>query len=213
MLVSFFASRYNFFVPLDSTTGFLFSAFSGAVIQLSGLDSCRLAAVLCGEPIEIACEQLSDELQAQLIHGGFLTHNPEHQMDEIRRRYRQARSEYPLVLTLTTTMDCNLGCYYCYEQRSRDALGLLDVESIVQLARSRLAKGTNGTFTSTGTAANPFSTLISSKALRHVSKSLQLTSESHTAPRWLPMERAGRTILPHSCIDTIFGKFRSRSTG
>ena len=135
-----FASRYNFFIPLDSQAGLLFSAFSGAIVKLSGSDSSRLASVLCQFPREVNCEEISDDLRVQLADGGFLTRNPEEQVDEVRRRYRAARFNYPLVMTLTTTMECNLGCYYCYEERAEEKLEPRDVDSIVELARSRLTK-------------------------------------------------------------------------
>ena len=43
-------------------------------------------------------------------------------------------------LTITTTVDCNLGCYYCYEDRSTDALSREegDVDAIVAMARRML---------------------------------------------------------------------------
>jgi uncharacterized protein len=138
--VTFLASRYNFFVPIDADTGLLFSAFSGSVIKLSGFDAPQLAGQLCQHPAEVNCETIADDLRVQLVQGGFLTPNPQDQLDEIRLRYREARFNYPLVLTLTTTMDCNLGCYYCYEERSQEALGLQDVDSIIGLAKSRLMK-------------------------------------------------------------------------
>ena len=35
-------------------------------------------------------------------------------------------------------MDCNLGCYYCYEERSSAQLDFKDVDSLVSLAEARL---------------------------------------------------------------------------
>jgi uncharacterized protein len=131
-------SRYNFFIPLDSNAALLFSAFSGAVIKVSGPDTSQLAGFLCKSTEMLDSEAIAPELTEQLVQGGFLTEDHARQFDEIARRYQTARSNYPLVLTLTTTMDCNLGCYYCYEERSHQQLELADVESIISLARSRL---------------------------------------------------------------------------
>jgi uncharacterized protein len=41
-------------------------------------------------------------------------------------------------LTITTTMDCNLGCYYCYEDRSDAQLRQRDIAAIVSHAEHRL---------------------------------------------------------------------------
>jgi hypothetical protein len=45
---------------------------------------------------------------------------------------RAARRETPM--TLTTTMDCNLGCDECHKQRSGAELGQSEIAAIVQLA-------------------------------------------------------------------------------
>lgn len=45
-----------------------------------------------------------------------------------------------MALTLTTTLDCNLGCYYCYEDRSADRLAFTDIQTIVALADERLTR-------------------------------------------------------------------------
>ena len=37
-------------------------------------------------------------------------------------------------------MDCNLGCYYCYESRSADALTSQDVDDLVAIAQDRLQR-------------------------------------------------------------------------
>lgn len=37
-------------------------------------------------------------------------------------------------------MDCNLACYYCYEERSASSLKSVDVAAIVNLAKSRVAE-------------------------------------------------------------------------
>jgi uncharacterized protein len=37
-------------------------------------------------------------------------------------------------------MDCNLGCYYCYEERAPDRLELKDVAAVVELVTDKLAR-------------------------------------------------------------------------
>ena len=60
-------------------------------------------------------------------------------LEAIRERYWQARGRTPMVLTLTTTQDCNLGCYYCYKSRTKDTLGEADVSGIVAWTRQQEA--------------------------------------------------------------------------
>ncbi len=58
---------------------------------------------------------------------------------EIRERFWRARGEAPVVITVTTTMDCNLACYYCYEERSASRLKTDEIEKLVKLALESVA--------------------------------------------------------------------------
>jgi uncharacterized protein len=59
----------------------------------------------------------------------------------IKERYAEARGNAPVVLVVTTTMDCNLGCYYCYESRSSEQQRVSDVDELVASAAERLDRG------------------------------------------------------------------------
>lgn len=133
------SSRFNFWVPI-ADGALLYNANTGAIIKFSGHDSHELAHTLSSKIVEIDGESLPGGLYAQLRDGGFLVPSGTDEVAKIRKRYLQARAETPIVLTLTSTMDCNLGCYYCYESRSKESLRLADVGAVVDLARSKLLK-------------------------------------------------------------------------
>ncbi len=138
MTVVLATSRYTFRVP--TTEGFaLFNASTGATIQLAGPDADELSAVLSGAPREFPSESLDDVLLAQMRRNGFLVEAGTDELEPIRERYWTARGNAPVVLLVTTTMDCNLACYYCYESRSSDALRADRVGDLVRIARERLA--------------------------------------------------------------------------
>lgn len=134
----FVASRYNFAVESVDGEAVVFNTLSGAVVRLGGTDAAPLIAALEDPTSEFTAEQFPPNLLQQLLSGDFL-HAPD--CDEVaivRARYWRARGEAPMVLTITTTMDCNLGCYYCYEERSGDRLAAKDIPAIVALAEERL---------------------------------------------------------------------------
>jgi uncharacterized protein len=131
------SSRYNFCVPLGDDN-VLYNAGTGASVRLSGQDARELAQLLCGPPRRVAAKTIPRTLLATLRRGGFLVDHEFDELDMIRERYWHARGRTPMVITLTTTQDCNLGCYYCYEERSRDALAEGDVPAIVDWTRQRL---------------------------------------------------------------------------
>jgi hypothetical protein len=54
----------------------------------------------------------------QLLKGRFFLPDHENEFDALRDRYSTVRRNDPFLVTLTTTLDCNLGCYYCYEDKA-----------------------------------------------------------------------------------------------
>lgn len=133
------SSRYNFAIPVDNGT-LIYSAKTGAANLLQGRDGERLASALCGKPRTFESDRVDDALLEQLVQGGFLSKDGDDELLEIRHRYLAARRETPLVITVTTTMDCNLGCYYCYEERTTDRLELADLPRVIAHIEHRLTQ-------------------------------------------------------------------------
>jgi uncharacterized protein len=134
---AFVSSRYSFAVPIES--GFLlYNSASGSVLSLCGPDADRLAAELSGNPCIIPTDELDSSLFEQLRDGGFIVKASTDEVGAVRDRFQNAVTGTPIVLTLTTTMDCNLGCYYCYEERSGDRLEVNQIAQVTDLARNLL---------------------------------------------------------------------------
>lgn len=131
------ASRYNFAVPIADGS-LLYNSNSGAVLLLRGDDAAQFARTLSSGVVVVPQDHLPAALWSELITGGFLVPNGADELVEIRERFARARGETPLVLTLTTTMDCNLGCFYCYEHRTPDHLSASDIPAIVDATRQKL---------------------------------------------------------------------------
>lgn len=129
-------SRFNFFVSTiagpDQTVA-LFNSATGALTRLEGPDSISLATLLSEPETELSEDTLGTELFETLSAGGFVVRDGRDEVAEICDRFWQARSGTPAVLTITTTMDCNLGCYYCYEERSQAELRADSVDQILAL--------------------------------------------------------------------------------
>jgi uncharacterized protein len=134
---TFKSSRYNFVVPVQSGL-LLYNSASGAVLSLYGPDANCLAAQVSGVPRPVPIEELDSCLLDELLEGGFVVEDETDEVATIRERFHNAVAGTPIVLTITTTMDCNLGCYYCYEERSRDRLDVADTQQVVSLAQRLL---------------------------------------------------------------------------
>jgi uncharacterized protein len=133
------SSIYNFRVPVEGGA-LLYNSRTGNVLKVNGQDSDALLDLLTGPPKHISHDHLPSESAAILLNKEFLVAQEFDELREIRLAFARARHETPMVVTITTTMDCNLGCYYCYESRTGDYLKANDArdlaESIVGRARS-----------------------------------------------------------------------------
>jgi uncharacterized protein len=133
-------SVYNFCFPAGDV-GVIYNSKTGATLKIEGSQSSQLEVLLTGEKKYFLEDQFEESLLATLIKNGFLVEENRNELLEIRELYWKARGETPLVLTLTTTMDCNLGCYYCYETRTNKKLEFSDIDSIINYLEKTLEKG------------------------------------------------------------------------
>ncbi len=128
-------SRYNFFVPTIEAT-LLYNSLHGSVVGLGSAQAAKLASALAKPGVAVFEDDLPPELFLQLSEGHFVVPPGTDELALIKERFRKARNDAPAILTITTTMDCNLGCYYCYEERSGDQLTQQgDLEALVAEAR------------------------------------------------------------------------------
>lgn len=131
------SSNYNFAIPAGDQA-LLYNARSGAVIRLGGVDSLMLARWLSTASVDVTSDQIPIGTFEDLIKGGFIVPQGMDELAAIRDSFQVARQETPMVVTITTTMDCNLGCYYCYEERTTDALSTMDIDAIVDHVSQKL---------------------------------------------------------------------------
>ena len=123
------ASAYNFVVPHHDGS-ILFNARTGKLLRLKQPVSSDLAVGLMGkgEGDTIHVDQRSFDI---LVNEQFVVDDAFDELAAIRSVFWTARNDAPAVLTITTTLDCNLGCFYCYEERSDAQLEPRDLTSIL----------------------------------------------------------------------------------
>lgn len=137
MEASLVNSRYNFSIPVEQGV-VLYNSNTGAALRLNGLDALEFAQSLTRSIGDWREKDLPPDLLGTLRGGGFLVPSGADELLAIRERFWRARGWTPLVVTLTTTMDCNLGCYYCYESRSAERLDLSSIPAIQSWIVERL---------------------------------------------------------------------------
>jgi uncharacterized protein len=136
-------SRYNFSISNSVGEVAIYNARTGALLRLSGATSLQLAGCLGNPKQKIVSSALPSDLLRSLMVEGFLIDEVFDELAAVRETYWRARGETPMVLTITTTMDCNLGCYYCYEARSHESGKHQNIAEIAAFARAKL-QASNG---------------------------------------------------------------------
>ena len=137
--MSLVRSRYNFFAMDEEGGVAIFNARVGSLLRLEGADSVALAENLVKSVAVFDASDVPSTLLTELVRNNFLVDSAFDELTAIRKRFQDAREDTPLVLTITTTMDCNLGCYYCYESRTKEQLNFEDISSLVAFTRERIA--------------------------------------------------------------------------
>jgi len=135
-------SRYNLKVPLEGDRNLVYNSLTGAIVLMEGKEESSLASLLSRWPFSIDLNHVPSDAKDSLILCGILhsDQQPINEIINIRERYLSARNQHPMTVTITTTQDCNLACFYCYETRSRASLIISDIDSILCFVRDNLVK-------------------------------------------------------------------------
>lgn len=136
------ASHYNYWFPYKR--GML--VFNGAsrALSLVGLrEFNELERVLTSEepfdPSDYQDGQLRSTI-ADLNKGRFVVEADRNEVELLRKRSHIFQQVEPFFLTIATTMDCNLGCYYCFEEKyssymDRNVCDLIHAYAIQEIER------------------------------------------------------------------------------
>lgn len=134
-------SRYTVTMPTGHVT-YLFNTFSGATIALASAERLAIEAILAD--IASLGESADHPQTVRLLcENGFLVPADTDEISNAIEKYDLGRNNDNAVsLTIATTMECNMGCYYCFEDRtSSERLEGTDIGAIVQFASDRLPPG------------------------------------------------------------------------
>ena len=126
-------SRYTLEIPAGSTT-YLVNTLSGASVALGDAERQGVDAILAEVATSGAVQPERRRVADPLLGNGFLVPAETDELAAALEKYDRGRSDPGVVLlTVATTMECNMGCYYCFEDRkSTEKLGGTDVDAIVR---------------------------------------------------------------------------------
>ena len=73
----------------------------------------------------------------EFLEGNYFVPEETDEQQSLEDRYNYLRETSPFHITITTTMDCNLGCYYCYEDKSKQYLSRQGCDIILDWIRQQ----------------------------------------------------------------------------
>lgn len=170
---SYSTSRYNFKFPTD-TASLIYNSLSGASQLLRGEGSESLAQALCTFPATTDDSSMPPEMITTFLKNGFIIPQDYDELSVVRERFSYARSNAAVAMTVTLTQDCNLGCYYCYQDRQGSKLGELHLDDLVEHAKKLLKKSGKGKLHVDWYGGEP---MLNLKFLELASNSLQTLCE------------------------------------
>ena len=124
-------SRYNFVVPTNDGSAFLYNARTGAVARLS---SERIAQ--CD-----GARELDDEIFSFLLDQEFLVPDDLDEIALIAARHEAARADRTaLSITVELTEACNFRCSYCYQAHAKEHLEDDVEERVIRYLERKVAE-------------------------------------------------------------------------
>lgn len=115
-------SLYNNCRPAEAPGRALaFNSFSGALMEVSA----EQADFLAGQHIFDASQiQEKDAgFLRNLYRNGFVVDDDVDEFALLKRRHDRAKhSRHQLDITISPTLDCNFGCFYCYQGRTKERM-------------------------------------------------------------------------------------------
>lgn len=135
------ASYYNLRVPYGTVT-LLFNGVTGALLALDQKLADAWAPFLSKQrerdagvgyqtwaPQPFVPDELPESIAGQwssFVEAGIFVPHEADERQALKTAYAQDRARAPFFVTITTTLDCNMRCYYCYQKEG--ALDYLSLE-------------------------------------------------------------------------------------
>ncbi len=83
-----------------------------------------------------------EDVVSNLIELGFLVDENLDEIENLKQQTKKARiSSESLSLTIATTLDCNMNCYYCFEKKNQQYLSTDVADKIINYIFERLSSG------------------------------------------------------------------------
>lgn len=158
----YYPSYYNVSAPIDDDGALLFNGVTSALLRLDrelasdllpmlGLPRSRTAgrgydewvASVRQRPFDRAAAPESVDAEwERLIEAGVLVRGDPSQRDGLANQYTKDRADAQFLVTITTTLECNMRCYYCYQgEKKYTSMSLETIAEIRAWTKEHVAAG------------------------------------------------------------------------
>jgi uncharacterized protein len=131
-------SNYNFFYDYEADSKVLaYNSRTGALALMENEKYDSFKQFMNNEDMNA----LDDQFIKDLEYGGFILNKDVNELDLVKMKLMSERySSRHLGLTIATTINCNLGCTYCYEKDNKNAYKMSDEvhQAILDLIKNRI---------------------------------------------------------------------------
>lgn len=198
--VKYVCSKYNHKILLDnSSEACLFNCLKGSLIKLPKSIDSLLNSISDNNPL-LGDNALAENLIfSTLLEGGFIIPSDYDELKCIEKKFNSISSSKVLAVTIATTLDCNLACYYCYQKHNKTKLDKKICDKIILEIERRLLHGHYKKLAVDWYGGEP---LLVFESIKYLSKRfMDLTSKlniEYTAT----MVTNGTQLTPH-VVDTL----------
>lgn len=134
-------SIYNSLIPITPNTSVLYNAYSDTFLAIST----KTSKLLCN-PISIKSQWKT--LYKELVKYEFYVPDKLDEFERLRlQAYRMITCENSFFLIVNPTLDCNLRCWYCYENHLRGSVMQESVKQRIRLFIEKIVNSGINSFT------------------------------------------------------------------
>ncbi|MTI47648.1 radical SAM/SPASM domain-containing protein [Sporosalibacterium faouarense] len=162
--MSYKLSRFNLTVPLEE---------SNEVILFN---SRECSFVVLDEDTQGFLEDINEvnkydeEIITNLLEMGFIVDKDLDELLSLQEASRNIRFKNDVFsITIATTLDCNMACYYCFEEKNKHYLDEAIGDKIIEFVKRRISEGNYEKLQVTWTGGEP---LLNIKMIEYISKPL-----------------------------------------
>ncbi len=206
--IAYKVSDYNFFIQKDKKRNcFLFNGIKSSLIHLPSPVFEATKLLFSQKQINHnELSRLNSEFVDILKEGGFIVPSSDNELEVIRNKFLSDKNDSALEFLFVPTLDCNLSCIYCYQERFSTTMSKNICKKIINLAQEKLLNENINRINVDWYGGEP---LLAFNTISYLSSNLIDLSEKHNCSYNASITTNG-TLLNAKMLDLLLSLFVSK---